>query len=290
MNMGLVYLTSRTDPSSNAYFGMVCVFFFPEQTMWFLWAILMFLAHFFPLSERSAFVLPLFLFYAYSCEYKGVFNTSNETKYEKDALKILVCEPEYGGLGLGKVSLRNRIILGKWLWSLSFLRTHHSFHHFESLPVSKSCPSHCLPANVVPPRPLQVYHRLVSRSSPFLRHRLTSYPFTSRASALPSPNDLPIAIRKECFSSWWRGFEGNGWEGHKFMRKLQYVKAKLKDWNKNSFGMLKERKKSILDEIANIDVVELEGVLSSDLLAQRVLRKGELEELILRKKFIRDKS
>ena len=43
---------------------------------------------------------------------------------------------------------------------------------------------------------------------------------------------------KECFSGWWRGFEGNGWEGHKFMRKLQYVKAKLKDWNKNSFGML----------------------------------------------------
>ena len=72
---------------------------------------------------------------------------------------------------------------------------------------------------------------------------------------------------KECFSGWWRGFEGNGWEGHKFMRKLQFDKAKLKDWNKNSFGMLKERKKSILDEIANIDVVELERVLSSDLLA-----------------------
>ena len=49
------------------------------------------------------------------------------------------------------------------------------------------------------------------------------------------------------------------------MRKLQFVKAKLKDWNKNSFGMLKERKKSILDEIANIDAVEQEGVLSSDL-------------------------
>ena len=46
--------------------------------------------------------------------------------------------------------------------------------------------------------------------------------------------------------------------------------------------MLKERKKIILDEIANIDVIEQEGVLSSDLSAQRVERKGELEELILR--------
>ena len=87
---------------------------------------------------------------------------------------------------------------------------------------------------------------------------------------------------KKCFSSWWREFDGNGWEGHKFMRKLQFVKAKLKDWNKNTFGMLKERKKTILDEIANIDVIEQEGVLSSDLSAQRVERKRELEELILR--------
>ena len=50
------------------------------------------------------------------------------------------------------------------------------------------------------------------------------------------------------------------WLGrHKFMRKLQYVKAKLKDWNKDTFGVLKERKQSILEEIVNIDVVEQEG-------------------------------
>ena len=46
--------------------------------------------------------------------------------------------------------------------------------------------------------------------------------------------------------------------------------------------MLKERKKIILDEIANIDANEQEGALSSDLAAQRVVRKGELEEIILR--------
>ena len=87
---------------------------------------------------------------------------------------------------------------------------------------------------------------------------------------------------KECFSSWWRGFQGNGWECHKFMRKLQLFKVKLKDWNKDSFGELNKRKKSILNEIANFDVVEQEGVLTSELSAQRALRKGELEELILR--------
>ena len=48
------------------------------------------------------------------------------------------------------------------------------------------------------------------------------------------------------------------------------------------FGLLKERKKTILDEIANIDVIKQEGVLSSELSAQRIERNGELEELILR--------
>ena len=48
---------------------------------------------------------------------------------------------------------------------------------------------------------------------------------------------------KDCLNSWWRGFQGVGWEGHKFMRKLQFVKAKLKYWNKVSFGELNERKK-----------------------------------------------
>ena len=46
--------------------------------------------------------------------------------------------------------------------------------------------------------------------------------------------------------------------------------------------MLKERKKNILSDIANIDDVEQEGVLSSKLSVQRALRKEELEELILR--------
>ena len=66
------------------------------------------------------------------------------------------------------------------------------------------------------------------------------------------------------------------------MRKLQFIKAKLKYWNKNTFGMLKESKKTILDEIDNIDANDQEGALSSALGAQRVVRKWELEKIILR--------
>ena len=81
---------------------------------------------------------------------------------------------------------------------------------------------------------------------------------------------------KECFRSWWRGFQGTGWEGHKFIRKLQFVKANLKKWNKVSFGELNERKKSILNDLANFDAIEQVGGLTSELLV--LLREREREE------------
>ena len=50
------------------------------------------------------------------------------------------------------------------------------------------------------------------------------------------------------------------------MRQLQFVKAKLKAWNKASFGELNERKKSILFDLTNFDTMEQEGGLTSELL------------------------
>ncbi|RVW27814.1 putative mitochondrial protein [Vitis vinifera] len=61
------------------------------------------------------------------------------------------------------------------------------------------------------------------------------------------------------------GFKETDGKGHKFMRRLQYVKAKLKEWNKFSFGELKEKKKSILNDLANFDAIEQEGGLNPDL-------------------------
>ena len=44
------------------------------------------------------------------------------------------------------------------------------------------------------------------------------------------------------------------------MRKLQFANAKLKEWNKASFGELNERKKSILSDLANFNTLEQEGI------------------------------
>ncbi|RVW42968.1 Retrovirus-related Pol polyprotein from transposon RE2 [Vitis vinifera] len=71
----------------------------------------------------------------------------------------------------------------------------------ESLPVSEVLPIPIVsPPDIMPPRPLQVYHRRprVVAPLPFPEAPADSLPIPSAspAPALPSPNDLPIAVRK----------------------------------------------------------------------------------------------
>ena len=58
------------------------------------------------------------------------------------------------------------------------------------------------------------------------------------------------------------------------MKKLQFVKSKLKEWNEASFGDLKEKKKNILTNIDSIDAREQEGNLIPELSAMRALKRG----------------
>ena len=71
----------------------------------------------------------------------------------------------------------------------------------ESLPVSEVLPIPIVsPPDAMPPRPLQVYHRRprVVAPLPFPEAPADSLPIPSASPAptLPSPNDLPIAVRK----------------------------------------------------------------------------------------------
>ena len=57
------------------------------------------------------------------------------------------------------------------------------------------------------------------------------------------------------------------------MMKLKFVKSKFKDWNKELFKDLKEKKNNIHSNIVWIDSLEQEGNLTFDLSTLRALRK-----------------
>ena len=65
------------------------------------------------------------------------------------------------------------------------------------------------------------------------------------------------------------------------MKKLQFIKSKLKEWNKVTFGDL-EKKKNIFTDIVNIDVSDQQGNLTTKQLVLRALRKGEFKELLFK--------
>ena len=66
------------------------------------------------------------------------------------------------------------------------------------------------------------------------------------------------------------------------MKKLKFVKSKLKGWNKGVFGDLRKRKSTITLDIERIERLEQEGNLSQDLIALRNLRRKELGEFLLK--------
>jgi len=51
---------------------------------------------------------------------------------------------------------------------------------------------------------------------------------------------------------WWMGCVVDGWEGFWIMKKLQWIKKHLKEWNLNTFGRLVAKKNDIWAEIQTI--------------------------------------
>lgn len=62
-------------------------------------------------------------------------------------------------------------------------------------------------------------------------------------------------------------------------------------WNKESFGVLSQFKASIQREIEDIDRLEQEGLLSKEALGRRIVKRGELEKVLLKEEVLwREKS
>ncbi|RVW51028.1 hypothetical protein CK203_077618 [Vitis vinifera] len=78
---------------------------------------------------------------------------------------------------------------------------------------------------------------------------------------------------KDNLGCWWNECQFEGYKGHKFMKKLQFVKSKLKEWNKVSF-VLANRLKKVLGKVVFVDqnaFVRDRQILDASLIANEVI-------------------
>ena len=80
---------------------------------------------------------------------------------------------------------------------------------------------------------------------------------------------------------WWVEGVYEGWEGHKFMRRLDHVKWQVKKWNKEVFGDVRIEKRRILKRIGEIDAIENSGLMEEELKIERAELKGKFEGILM---------
>ncbi|KAG5624619.1 hypothetical protein H5410_009837 [Solanum commersonii] len=79
--------------------------------------------------------------------------------------------------------------------------------------------------------------------------------------------------------SWWNEFLVEGCPDYRLNIKLRMLKQKLKEWSKSNFGELTSKKNSLLEELAEIDLIQETRELSEDEVIIRATIVVELEEL-----------
>ena len=85
------------------------------------------------------------------------------------------------------------------------------------------------------------------------------------------------------FDKWWKETSVTGWEGYKWMRKLQEIKPQLKNWNKEIFGDLRLTEAALNSRLLELDSLEGSRNWIEDLKKEREILKKDLIDIMVKK-------
>ena len=84
------------------------------------------------------------------------------------------------------------------------------------------------------------------------------------------------------FKEGWEQWNERGWEGYRFMKKLEATKFVLRKWNKEEFGDIRIQKMQMEKKVEELDRAEEAELIDDTGRAERRLLKAKLEELIVK--------
>ena len=92
---------------------------------------------------------------------------------------------------------------------------------------------------------------------------------------------LKVEGFKELLKAWWEGDSNNGSTSFILAKKLKVVKSKLKEWNREVFGMVEYRKNLALDQLQFWDAKEKTNRLSLEKMDARRETREEYKKWVL---------
>ncbi|KAJ9675647.1 hypothetical protein PVL29_024530 [Vitis rotundifolia] len=92
---------------------------------------------------------------------------------------------------------------------------------------------------------------------------------------------LKVERIKDLLKSWWEGGSFSGSPSFILAEKLKFLKAKLKEWNKNSFGRVEYRKNLALEQVKFRDAREKTGRLTMEELEARKEAREDYKNWVL---------
>lgn len=77
---------------------------------------------------------------------------------------------------------------------------------------------------------------------------------------------------------WWNSMVTQGWEGYKFMQRIQGLKVEVCKWDRKVFGNVELKFAELINRIKILDELEDRGNWSASLMEDRRIAKCELED------------
>ena len=88
------------------------------------------------------------------------------------------------------------------------------------------------------------------------------------------------------FEKWWREVSVDGWEGYRWMKRLQKIKPSLKQWNTEVFGDLRLIEVGLHIRLKELDMLESSEVWSEELRREREDLKKTLNDIMVKKDIV----
>ncbi|WMV31298.1 hypothetical protein MTR67_024683 [Solanum verrucosum] len=133
----------------------------------------------------------------------------------------------------------------------------------------------------------RISRSLITDLSEFIeRHGINGLRLSSGSVHMEESSKIGGRLQKASMTvkGWWGSFHFQGKPDFVLEAKLRALKEKSKEWSKTSQGNLKQQKQLVLNQLAELEMIQDQRILEEGEIVSRLALTTELEEIVKMKK------